>query len=325
MSTFAVPDQASSAHVERDLERLVALVGDAPGRWKEAVPGAGPLAEALYLAWYTTPPPIAVAPDDPPAPQQDLTGALRAARSFAALGDAPMDAPGPSVGIAPVDRAPWVVLAAHPDGTLMVQRGTTVRRIRIGDYAARTRPGVPPAPGEPVDVLAPPDLLDADRGLWWSFSDPPPEPPFGRVYLDVRAATAPRAVAVLVTALSGLPHQFKVPVLRDAYTRVDALVLYHALDNRSAVLDALVQAPFDHLLDHAVPPLTCSFGPGLAWADDPGEEASFGEHRCRALAAGIEADVESWARADAGARVRILLDALAIAGVDPARPWIGAP
>ncbi|MCM3659982.1 T3SS effector HopA1 family protein [Georgenia satyanarayanai] len=294
------------AHVLRQLERLAGLVAGEPAAWAAAVPGAATLAEALYARWYTEPPavigPARVA--DPPLHAGSLVAVLRAARTA--------DRPA---------AEPWVVLAAAPDGSVMAQRAETVRQVRSGEYVARARPGVPPAPGELVEVLAPLEMVDAERGLWWTFTDVPPEPPFGRVYLDARAATVGRVVRAVGDALGGTSHQLKCPVLPGGYARVDAVVVYHRRADRPAVLDALRNAPLECLLDDPVPPLTCPLGPGVSWADDPGTTLSFGEHVCRALAAGIERSAAGWAAATVEQRTGRLLSALTDAGVDPGTPW----
>jgi len=294
------------AHVRRQVERLARLVTGEPAAWAATVPGAATLAEALYARWYTEPPavtrPAGVA--DPSLHGGSLVAVLRAARTA--------DRP---------SGEPCVVLAAAPDGSVMAQRGQAVRQVRSGEYVARARPGVPPAPGELVDVLAPLEMVDAERGLWWTFTDVPPEPPFGRVYLDARAATVARVVRAVGDALAGTSHQLKCPVHPSGYARVDAVVVYHRRADRPDVLDALRGAALEGLLDAPVPPLTCPVRPGVSWADDPGTTLSFGEHVCRALAAGVERSAAGWAAATVEERTGRLLSALTDAGVDPGRPW----
>jgi hypothetical protein len=271
------------------------------------------LADALYAHWYTAPAaPPPPAPGDPPLHRPLLTAALRAAHAAAGR-----------------TESGWVVTGSAPRGGVTAARDDAVRVLRPGDHVVPVRPGVPPAPGEPVEPVARLDHLDAERGLWWTFSHPQPEPPLGRVYLDVRPATAPRALHEVSAALVGLdvPYQLKCPVAAVACARVDAIVLYHRRGDRDRILAALLARwpALGPLLDSAVPPLTCAARPGLAWVDDPGDGRSYGESRCHALGEGIAAATAAWGEAGVPARVAVLTDALRAGGIDPRRPWEVAP
>jgi hypothetical protein len=266
------------------------------------------LADALYLWWYTRQagdPPVVL--DDPPLSRPSLLSALRAAHACGAT---------PS--------GTWTVTGSTPYGQVSAGKDGAVRLLRPGEYVMALRPGVPAAPGEEVSPTAPVEYVDGERGLWWGFSESPPERPFGRVYLHARPATAARVVHLVSAALRSVPFQLKCPVLPAACLRVDPIVLYHQRAQRRQVLDALTERR-DHLrrlLDPAVPPLTCEVDRGIAWADDVDEQRSYGECRCRLLAAAIDANAAVWTTLALDARLALLVRALREAGVDPARPWI---
>lgn len=268
------------------------------------------LADALYRDWYTRaedhPQPAA---GDPPVSRSSLLSALRAAH----VHDSTL-----STG--------WTVTGIDPTGQLSASKDGVSRLLRPGGYVMPMRPGVPAAPGEEVHAIAPLEYRDDERGLWWSFSDPPPGRPFGRVYFNARPATAARVVRAVIAALQAVPFQLKCPVLVAACLRVDAIVLYHERANRDEVLAALADRwdVLGPLLDGAVPPLTCVVERGLAWADDVDEQRSYGESRCRILAAGIDRGAAEWTTSGLEARLALLVRALRDAGVDPDRPWIGA-
>ena len=135
----------------------------------------------------------------------------------------------------------------------------------------------------------------------------------------------PRVVHEVTTALEGLPFQLKCPVLADACERVDAVVLYHARTARDAVLDALLGRwpTLGPLLDPAVPPLTRLLRPGLAWADDVAEEESYGQSRCRVLAAAIDRAAQTWSGMGADQRLATLAAALVDGGLDAPRALEG--
>ena len=309
--------------VARDLARVAALVAWQGGGWTvRGVPvpavGAPALAQALYAHWYAAAPdaptssPPAQPPEDPPLHHSSLAPALRAAHPAASR---------------LVEG--WVVAAADPRGRIVVLRpGSASRALRPGEYLARSRPGAPPAPGDPVAVVDRRDGVD-ERGLWWAFTETEPGPPLGRVYLDARAPTAPRVVAVLTEALeeTGLDYQLKCPDLPVGYERVDSVVAYRPRAGRAALLappTARWRRPAA-LVDPPTPPLTCAVRPGLAWADDPGGGRSYGESRCDLLAGAIDAVGAQWSSLDATVRLGRLRDALAAGGVDPDRPWLAVP
>jgi len=195
--------------------------------------------------------------------------------------------------------------------------------LRPGEYVMPLRPGVPPAPGEPIEPMAPLEHLDAERNLWWALTEPGPEPPIGRIYLDARPATAPRVVHEVTTALAERPFQLKCPIIADACERVDAVVVYHVRRSRQKVMGALLGrwATLGPLLDPGVPPLTRRVRRGVAWADDVEVGSSYGEARCRILAQGIDAAAASWNAMGPDDRLSALVAALADAGVDPQHPW----
>jgi hypothetical protein len=281
------------------------------GGWTVAgappVPDADALTEQLYAGWYTrAPAPVARDPGDPPLPRRSLLSALRAAHQAAGMR---------SEG--------WTVTRADARGRVWAERDGRARVLRPGEYHTPGRAGVPVAPGEQVEPVGRLDHLDAGRGLWWAVTEVEPASPAGRLYFDVRPATAARAVHEITFALSGIPHQLKCPVRAEACARVDAIVVYHERAARTDAIEALLRRwdRLGPLLDPAVPPLTCPVRPGLSWADDDDPERSYGESRCHMLATAIVACAD-WGERAPRARVAVLHDGLRDAGVGPAEPWL---
>jgi hypothetical protein len=294
------------------LSRVCALVArDEAAGWSVGGAPAGTtidsLADALYAHWYTRPATRPPAADgDPPLFRRSLLPALRAGHIRSAT-----------------MSSGWTVTGADPHGLVSAVKGEDVRILRPGEYFMPVRPGVPPAPGEPVEPVARLDHLDEETGIWWAFTHPPATPPLGRVYLNVRPATAARAVHELTTALDGLTYQFKCPILATACERVDAIVLYHERPARDDVLAALDGrwSTLGPLVDPAVPPLTCMVRPGLSWADDVDDRRSYGENRCSAIAAAIDRASARWPAMGLDERVAYLLEELRALEIDPQRPW----
>lgn len=297
--------------VDGAVERVARLVTVAASEWRvgdtHRGTGAEELAEALYARWYTEPVTDVLPPaTDPVLHHHSLHAALRAAHAGAAR-----------------HATGWVVTGVKPSGAVMAMRGRSGRWISIGDYVNRARPGVPPALGEAVDVAARLDELDSERGLWWAFSEPPPQGPLGRVYLNARARTVPRVVHEITGVLDDFAYRLKCPVLPAAYRRVDAMVLYHERDARQRLLDRLLDrwTTLGPLLDPDVPPLTGRIRPGLAVADELGGGKSYGENRCRLVAEAILRHRDRWAELDPAARRETLAAALDQAGAGGDQPW----
>jgi len=315
MTTLTTRVPTAPDAVREALLRVASRVQPTDGGWQVGAFSCDgeleALAEALYAGWYIAPTASTARPDDPPVRGGPMTAALRAAHALAGL-----------------QEEPWVVVHAAPDGTVVATSGERSRSLRPGDYVLAGRPGAPAAPGEVVRTVGRLDSHDVNRGLWWTFTADEPERPIGRVYLDLRPATAPRVVAEVTAALgaAGVRYQLKCPVEPVACERVDAMVLYHRLTDRAAVLAALQDrwARLGPLLDPAVPPLTCRVARGLSWADDDGGDRSFGEARCRALAAGLLGARDRWSELPAPDRLALLADTLGRAGIDPAEPWRAA-
>jgi HopA1 effector protein family len=297
--------------VAKALARVAELVNRNAAGWTVggvlADAGVDSLGDALYAHWYTMPAtPPAPAESDPPLFRRTLLSALRAADARATT-----------------TARGWTVTGSDPTGKVSAVRDEVVRILRPGEYVMPVRPGVPPAPGEPIEPVARLDQVDDERGIWWTFSSQAPERPIGRVYVNVRSATAARAIHEVTSGLDAFPYQVKCPIVATACERVDAVVLYHGRSARHDVLDALLArwSGLGPLLDPAVPPLTCPVRPGLAWADDVEDGHSYGESRCLALAAAIDKATSTWSGLVLEERIALLVEGLRAAGVDPQRPW----
>jgi hypothetical protein len=272
--------------------------------------GAAGIADAIYGTWYTSDPGVAAPEWHAPPWRVDLAPLLRAAHT-----DARRFEDG------------WVVTASSPNGRCWLTKQGASRLARPGEYANLTRPGVPPAPGERVAVVARVDWVDEPTGFWFT-ADPPggPLPPLSRAYLNVRCDTVAPVLRRLTEALDQtvLPYTLKCPRTIVGYARVDALVLYHERTRTHDVRALLAGMAHDltTLLEPATPPLTERVAPGVAFADDPGSGKSFGEHVCAALATGLVAVARTGATGESA--VAALVAALETAGIDPTQPWLKA-
>jgi hypothetical protein len=302
------------AAVSRALLRAVRTVRAAP----DDIAGAACASDAdrdgalarmsgwLYGSWY-----CALDGADTPAPagfgRTALSSALRASAAASNRWE-----------------ADWVAVRGEVNGMCVAGRGTTTRELPAGDYANLTRPGLPVAPGDRIAVRSLVEWTDPATGFWCARCGDPRTPSV-RLYFSVSWPQAGYAIAAVTHALDGakVPYSFKCPSIAAAFSRVDSLVFYLDPDAWSAaapVMAAMAKRarPF---LRGVTPPLTERLAHGVAFAEDPGDNRSFGETRCAALAPGAlrlaSADPQSNEQG-----VAILIESLEAAGIDPLHPWL---
>ncbi len=258
------------------------------------------LQDDLYARLYTRP----VADDAPPADglaQRDHIAALSAANNGTGTWE-----PGWTAG--PVDEDGRVVVAkdsvtfwARPEGVRASERC----RVRVGKELRHLLAGYYVAIGSGAD-------------------DDGPEP-LVRLYWHLTAPAAVPFIAAVTAALNARDVPFRAKVLADpgAYRRADAGVLYVARRHFAGLAGTLAIL-YERLapgLRAATPLFTLSLAPGLALAEDPGGALSFGQHRCRLLAAGLWRSFEQGDRT-APARAAAVGAAFREAGLDPAAPHL---
>ncbi|MFP5318915.1 MAG: T3SS effector HopA1 family protein [Acidimicrobiia bacterium] len=278
-----------------------------------AAPPEDDLADVLYRRWYlgideALPLPMAVGV--PSAAEVNLLDALRAAH---------------------VDTGRWLdgwtVGAVSSRGRVLVAAGDRRRVLHRVDVLAAARPCLPPRPGDPVRVTARRDYLDDEGGFWfaagggWDESTLPPH--LVRVYWHLDRAGAPLLVHHLTRALDGegVPHSLKVARSDPPVDRPDAAVLYVEEAHAEAALVAAARArpKVAAHLRPGVPRLALALAPGVGLAEDPGTGESFGQARCRAVAAAVAGAGAGRSLEDAAAAV---LTAFEASGLDPTRPHL---
>jgi hypothetical protein len=259
------------------------------------------LAEHLYLTWYGAP---VEAVDTAASLPDDLGSALRAAHIG---GERWEDG--------------WKVAHSGRDGYLLVDRDGERRLLDRWDYLDLNRPGVVPAVGATVLVPARRDRVD---GGWWythhaRWRLDAPEGELVRIYWSIGPAEVPLLVHRLSPVLLDLdtPWMLKCALAPSAYHRADAAVLFvsrGSLDGLADMVDS-VAADLSGVLRDTAPPLTLRAGRGVAVADDPGTDLSFGEHRCRLIAEGLLAAPGADALLDA------VVERFRSVGIPPDRPY----
>jgi HopA1 effector protein family len=190
--------------------------------------------------------------------------------------------------------------------------------------------GVPIAPGAPVGVLMPKELLRLSPGFYMALGDValPLDGSLGvlRLYWNVRPEGARALVGALTSRLNerGVPFRAKVASDPAQYGRCDAGVLYAPCEDYERLRE-LLASTYDELaplLEPATPALTKRLLPGLGLAEDPVDrQVSFGMSRCRLLA---EAIVEAFERgiAEPEQRLGVVGERFARAGIELSAPYL---
>jgi hypothetical protein len=122
-----------------------------------------------------------------------------------------------------------------------------------------------------------------------------------------------------------LAYSLKCPAFAPAYARVDSLIVYldaSAWPQAAAEITAMARRVKEYVRD-ATPPLTKKLTRGVAFAEDSGNNESFGESRCRVLAPGVLALLRNQSLS-LDERLDMLIESMRAASIDPVQPWLGA-
>lgn len=265
------------------------------------------IASWLYLNWYS----VADSINDSATSsgKHDLTSSLRAAAASASSWE-----------------HGWVVLKTESRGRCLAGRAGVTRFFEPADYANVSRPAAPVAPGDAVAILNRVDWVDPASKFWTTQSlTGGPSFPLVRIYISVGHDQVGFVLRPLLQMLdhTHVKYSLKCPSRATDYARVDALVVYleHAAWPRCRrIVEKLARQLSPHLR-RSVPPFTLPLSRGVAFAEDEPGAQSFGQARCRALAAGVIAVLAGspLPRAEALSR---LSESLCNHGVDPLRPWL---
>jgi hypothetical protein len=186
----------------------------------------------------------------------------------------------------------WAVHAAG-ESEIIVRRGRLKLWVRPQDCLVPR--GTPVAPGLPVSLRFPNELLNLSPGYYLVLSDQPfsqrDSSPLVRWYWNLTAAGAVPFLRQATARLNEAGLPFKLKVVNDSrrFTRCDSGVLYTLKSDRKAVAEVLaeVYANVANGLRRQTPVFTKQLAPGVGLAEDPVQRESFGQHRCGLLADGM--------------------------------------
>jgi hypothetical protein len=241
---------------------------------------AGQLAVRLYEQWYAPATGTTPARLDPAEVAEHYRAADAASGRFEP-GWVVLD-PGDALARIGPARSPWQIPAA---------RGEEARWVDPIDLLFPDGVGLRPPAGSAIAVSARRDSSELLPGWWTTLSATwsKGSPPLVRLYWSVPPEKVCRLVEGLTGALDpGQPYALKCPLDLDRCRRPDAVVVYVPGAAWGELRPGLAAAyrRVRRWLRPGVPALTHELGPGLALAEDPGDD-SFGAHRCRVVADGL--------------------------------------
>lgn len=219
----------------------------------------------------------------------------------------------------------WTVEELRPDlglGAMVVARGQVRKVVSNRDYYALERPFAMPQPGQTVGVTARQDtVIDGSWRTWNGRWGDMGQDGLARFYWSVPFSSMPMVASTFTRNLTvDLPWMLKMVVETSRGSRLDSTVLYVQFAE-VGTWRQIVSELYSHvkdLLGAKTPPLTRPLAPGLAVAEDPGTSGSFGEDRCRQIAAVVAANPESLA--DLGEFARSIHEAFRLVGLDLRQP-----
>lgn len=184
--------------------------------------------------------------------------------------------------------------------------------------------------GDPVAVRVPSEAPRFSPGFYMAFSDRGLDPDrprlLDRYYLHIRAEAAVLCVDLATTRLNAAGLPFRVKVLDDPanFERCDAAVLSLQRKDRAVALHHVreLHALLRPGLEEPVPALTLRLAPGLGFAEDPGDGASFGAHRCGVIATGL-VEAHEAGLTQPGDRMELVRAHMARAGTSVETPYLG--
>lgn len=297
--------------IHQDLKEAARLLAE--GAFHAVDAETAPLSDRLYL-WYLNPTPLPELTGPVLPHELGMPGVLRSAHHDGARFE-----------------GGWRAESVSTHGRALAHKGRLSRLLDRSEYTVPARRGLRAQPRDSLLVSRCWDWIDEETGFWHlRRGDWPPEGAdrLTRVYWNCPPSGAACVLGAITEALSvdsSAPFMLKTPASPVHHGRADAIVLYLAPDGFSAREAALrdVARVLAHHLRPQTPRMTFRLAPGVAIAEGSLDGDSFGDVRCRLIAAAYERATPD-ARADEATLMTLIEDAFTDAGLDPARPHLEA-
>lgn len=194
----------------------------------------------------------------------------------------------------------WSLYSMLSNGQIIARKGDEYRALWGGQYVCAGSIGQPPTVGTEIEIRQARESLSAQPGVYFAVGSPitdsQDDRDLVRLYWSVTYAGAPRLLAAITHRLAyfAVPFRYKTQVYPKAYDRTDSAVLF-ITRRHFAIVSELIQEIHEQLRDelrNRVPPFTKWLAKGLALAEDPGTDDSFGMDRCKLVAEGLRRGYE---------------------------------
>lgn len=221
----------------------------------------------------------------------------------------------------------WVIRQIGPNGQVFVRKSDMERAAMPGHFILEA--DMAAQVGDNVSLRVRSGTFKVQPNYYFAFGEALDELAgqlsLVRVYFHCDAEAAVQLFAGLTPALNSfqIPFRMKAPAMPALYGRTDTVVLYIAA-RYFPVTARIVDGVREQLqLAPSVPLFTRRLWPGIGAAVDPGSNESFGMNRSRLVAEGI---VDAWRAGaqDVAARLAAIATRFSDAGLNFARPWLGA-
>jgi hypothetical protein len=225
--------------------------------------------------------------------------------------------------LAPRSVGGWSIVAMDATGLIVINELGEQRRVPPSDLLV---PSSGIALGSPVRLMVPRERLTGPTGHYMILGGPIHSHCTGRqvrFYWNISTAGAPQFLGTICKRLvqRRIPFEAKVPANEQGYNRSDAGVLYINIEHIEVARDIIEtgQKELAPWLREDTPLFTQRLSPGLAFAETPPENGSFGLHRCTLIAEGL-ADAYRQGLTSQPDLVEFLCMHLARYGLDLSRP-----
>ncbi len=225
----------------------------------------------------------------------------------------------------------WRVVDSARNGQVISKRGATMRMLAPGEFVNLSGSGMVLASGALLRVYVPRESRTVQPGYYFAFGETSPDSSdefsVVRFYWNISADGIAELLRLISAELNRwqVPFRFKTGSSRAMLTRRDSAVLYTPRRYAHLTFELIseIHRRVRSLLREDVPLFTLRLGPGLAFAEDPGTQESFGMSRCRMLACAIWLAYQKSAQ-HPHERLSILEQHFRSEGISLGQPWLNA-
>lgn len=187
----------------------------------------------------------------------------------------------------------WRVYHISGNGQIFVEKNKQVKMLRPGSFQLANNPGGQVQMNSYVHIQITKENRTAQPVFYHVNAQVTPEPnaELVRYYFHTDHHGAPEIVHQITSRFNKykIPFHFKCLNHADLFKRTDSAVLYIA-KRHTVIVSKLIEQMWPHIKDRLLnktPLFTKVLAPGLGFAEDPGQNQSFGLHRCQTIAEGL--------------------------------------